>query len=214
MSRHWFKNEIPDWQRALCFLSFEWLSEDGITDEAYCSRWKQEWDSALTSRAHQRRLEYLNPEIRQARQQGQRKYEKGEVAQANRKYRYENDVAFLFKKRLRGRIAVALRNQTKAAKTEELVGCSFDDLRRHLESKFQPGMSWANYGKRGWHVDHIKACYKFPDLGDPKQQRECFHFSNLQPLWWWENLTKDASESGQLRCKIVGYKKRAELLAT
>ena len=44
-------------------------------------------------------------------------------------------------------------------------------------------------GFRGWHIDHIKPCASF-DLTDPKQQQQCFHYSNLQPLWWYDNLSK------------------------
>jgi hypothetical protein len=54
--------------------------------------------------------------------------------------------------------------------------------------RFRPGMTWENYGPV-WHVDHIKPCAKF-DLTDPDQQRACFHFSNLQPLFADENLRK------------------------
>jgi hypothetical protein len=50
-------------------------------------------------------------------------------------------------------------------------------------------MSWDNYGFRGWHIDHKKPCALF-DLSLPEQQRECFHFSNLQPLWAADNLAK------------------------
>jgi len=50
-------------------------------------------------------------------------------------------------------------------------------------------MSWDNYGYRGWHIDHIRPCASF-DLTDPEQQRECFHYTNLQPLWWQDNLRK------------------------
>lgn len=72
----------------------------------------------------------------------------------------------------------------------ELVGCSIDKLKQHLESKFTEGMSWDNYGD--WHVDHIKPCASF-DLSDPEQQRLCFNYKNLQPLWAADNLSKGDS---------------------
>ena len=59
----------------------------------------------------------------------------------------------------------------------------------HLEAQFKPGMTWDNYGLKGWHVDHIRPCASF-DLRDPEQQRRCFHYTNLQPLWAEENLKK------------------------
>jgi len=69
----------------------------------------------------------------------------------------------------------------------KLVGCSIDFLKQHLENKFKPGMSWKNYGK--WHIDHIRPCASF-DLRKPAEQKKCFHYSNLQPLWAKENLVK------------------------
>lgn len=50
-------------------------------------------------------------------------------------------------------------------------------------------MSWENYGVGGWHIDHIIPCASF-ELTDGDEQRKCFHYSNLQPLWWFHNLEK------------------------
>jgi hypothetical protein len=61
-------------------------------------------------------------------------------------------------------------------------------------------MSWATYGFRGWHIDHIRPCAAF-NLSDPEQQKVCFHFSNLQPLWAPENLSKGAT-SKNLKIKV------------
>jgi HNH endonuclease. len=52
-------------------------------------------------------------------------------------------------------------------------------------------MSWDNYGRDGWHIDHIRPCASF-DLTDPEQQRQCFHYTNLQPLWAADNIRKGA----------------------
>ena len=78
------------------------------------------------------------------------------------------------------------------SRTIDFIGCSIDDLKSHLEKQFVDGMSWENYGLHGWHVDHIRPCCSF-DLTDPEQQRECFHYSNLQPLWAKDNLAKGGS---------------------
>jgi hypothetical protein len=94
------------------------------------------------------------------------------------------------KKRLMVRIWIAMKNQSvNATGTFAAVGCSAEHLRAHLESKFEPGMMWNNYGE--WHVDHIRPCASF-DLSDPKQLAECFNWSNLQPLWAKENISKGA----------------------
>ena len=73
--------------------------------------------------------------------------------------------------------------------TIDFIGCSIDDLKSHLEKQFVDGMNWENYGRYGWHVDHIRPCCSF-DLTDPEQQRECFNYTNLQPLWAKDNLAK------------------------
>lgn len=111
-------------------------------------------------------------------------------ARERRKIRRQ-DPAFRFERNLRKRVYSALRGHTiKSDKTTALIGCSFLALRLHLARQFQPGMTWENYGPV-WHVDHIKPCAKF-DLTDPEQQKQCFHFTNLQPLWAVDNLRKGA----------------------
>ena len=67
-----------------------------------------------------------------------------------------------------------------------LIGCSPAELKAHFEAQFEPGMSWGNYGRGGWEIDHIRACAGF-DLTDADQCRACFHYSNLRPLWFKDN---------------------------
>lgn len=88
---------------------------------------------------------------------------------------------------LRRRVHHALKGETKSESTLSLLGCSINYLKEYLESKFQQGMTWDNYGE--WHIDHIKPCSAF-DLSDPVQQKECFAYTNLQPLWAIDNLKK------------------------
>lgn len=91
---------------------------------------------------------------------------------------------------LRSRLQQSIKQNKKWARTMELVGCSVNDLKKHLEAKFVNGMSWENYGRMGWHVDHILPCYSF-DLSKEDEQRKCFHYTNLQPLWAVENCRKN-----------------------
>ena len=90
---------------------------------------------------------------------------------------------------LRARISKAIHGFSKSESTSVLLGCDSDTLRQHLESQFKPGMSWGSYGD--WHVDHIRPCARF-DLSKPEEQRACFHYTNLQPLWAKENIAKGA----------------------
>lgn len=109
------------------------------------------------------------------------------------KNKYRTDPQHKIKILLRGRLGMALKagGVKKAASTLALLGCSLKHLKAHLESLFKPGMAWENHGPI-WHIDHIKPCAKF-DLTDPEQQKICFHWTNLQPLFALENLQKAAS---------------------
>jgi hypothetical protein len=95
----------------------------------------------------------------------------------------------------------ALRSRTRVFKAinrdtvNRLLGCTPDELMNYLEDRFVGGMTWENYGLKGWHIDHIRPCSSF-DLTKEDQQRECFHFTNLQPLWAKDNLRKSGSYDG------------------
>ena len=103
--------------------------------------------------------------------------------------RLKEDPLFRLECNLRSRVKNAVKSNAgeKAFSTIELIGCSVQHLRDHLESQFIDGMSWDNYGE--WHVDHIRPCSSF-NLGDPEEQKKCFHWTNLQPLWALDNIRK------------------------
>lgn len=107
------------------------------------------------------------------------------------KKRHTN-IAFKLRKNLANRIRNSIKKNIKSKKTEELTGCSFEFLKSYLESKWLSGMSWDNYSFRGWHIDHIIPCASF-DLSKSEEQKKCFHYTNLQPLWWQDNLSKNDS---------------------
>ena len=90
---------------------------------------------------------------------------------------------------LRTRLKKALKGSRAAGTTLELLGCSIEQLRAHLEAQFKPGMNWDNWTRDGWHIDHVRPLASF-DLADPEQQRAACHYSNLQPLWAIDNLAK------------------------
>lgn len=91
--------------------------------------------------------------------------------------------------RLRIRLCNALKGNYKSGSAVKDLGCSINELRKYLESKFEPGMSWDNYGFYGWHIDHIKPLSSF-DLTDREQILKACHYTNLQPLWAKDNLSK------------------------
>lgn len=108
------------------------------------------------------------------------------------KYRMDklkNDIEFRLSAILRTRLSTLLRRNKciKYDSTLKLLGCSLEEFKVYMSAKFTIGMSWDNYGD--WHIDHIKPCSKF-DLSIEKEQRICFHYTNLQPLWAIDNLKK------------------------
>jgi hypothetical protein len=116
------------------------------------------------------------------------------------KKRIKEDPAFRIRCNLSTRVRMALKaaGTRKSEKTKELIGCSIEDLKAHLESKFVEDMTWENYGK--WHLDHMKPCATF-NLIDVEEQRKCFHWTNLQPLWAIDNLRKSSRWEGST-CRV------------
>lgn len=96
--------------------------------------------------------------------------------------------------RLRSRLWNALTGQgvRKGTSTEILIGCTIAEARKHIESLFTAGMTWERFLKGEIHIDHKKPCASF-NLSDESEQKKCFHFSNLQPLWERDNLSKSDS---------------------
>ena len=118
------------------------------------------------------------------------KKNKNKIRKRNAEYtinRYHNDPAFKIKMTLSRRMRALIKKD--GSRTVDLIGCSIDDLKKHLEAKFTHGMNWGNYGRNGWHIDHILPCASF-DLTKKKQQKICFHYTNLQPLWEADNIRK------------------------
>jgi len=140
-------------------------------------------------RASKRKYRKNNREKERASQRKRNKRpETKKRVNARRRERRKTDPPFRILCNLRCRLWHALKGKNKSARTMKLVGCSIPHLMDHLEKQFLPGMTWENYGPV-WHVDHMMPCDSF-DLSDPEQQRRSFHYTNLQPLWGPENMSK------------------------
>ena len=142
-----------------------------------------------------------DPEFNKKRKQNHRKWvikNREYSNQRSNKYileRRKRDPDFKIRGNLNSRVRKALKKNSKSNSTMELVGCSMEDLWKHLISNFSEKphkikkvfMSKKNHGL--WHIDHIIPCSAF-DLRCPVQQLACFHYTNLQPLWDYDNLEK------------------------
>ena len=117
------------------------------------------------------------------------------AAARRERLRYQNDPAFkvkhLLRKRLRKLVVGTLKIDRK-----NMTGCTTEHLLSHLEQQFTRGMSWKNQGE--WHIDHILPCSSF-NLLDVEEQKRCFHWTNLRPMWALENISKgDTITNAQL----------------
>jgi len=121
-----------------------------------------------------------------------KKYRSGLKWLLRRRERYKNDQNFRLKSLLRSRFRDALisKNIKKKSHVLELTSCSMDFLKKYLSKQFENGMTWENHGE--WHIDHRKPCASF-DLRNEEEQRKCFHYTNLQPLWGKENKEKGST---------------------
>ncbi len=163
--------------------------QDWITPEMFKKRSKiikenlkklQKTESFKAKRRAKDKLFYSDPKNREHKRQQEIKY---------RKKRRAQDPDFLIKCKIRTRICMALKNKKvkKSLKTVDLIGCSYEFLRMHIERQFKHGMCWNK--KHSFHIDHIRPLSSF-DLTDPEQLKNACHWTNLQPLYPEENMRK------------------------
>lgn len=105
--------------------------------------------------------------------------------------RRARDPLYKLKYTLRFLVWRACRGYGKNGHTEEYIGLPFLDFKKYLESKFLPGMTWENHGNGDgkWNIDHIRPLASF-DLSKEEEKRAASHYTNLQPLWFVDNMAK------------------------
>lgn len=138
------------------------------------------------------------------RDRKKRYYQKDDVKERRKeKHRIKRvtDIQYSIKRRLRFRLKHEInrlrdKKFIKTYSTFDLVGCEFSKLKTHIESLFTEGMTWDKLLNGQIHIDHIKPCKRF-DLSKESEQRKCFHYTNLQPLWEIDNLKKGAKYQEQ-----------------
>lgn len=112
-----------------------------------------------------------------------------EIRNSYDRKKIDSDVNYKLAKNLRNRMRMAIKRRYKSGSAVRDLGCSIDFLKIYLESKFLDGMSWDNWSKTGWHIDHIIPLSSF-DLTNRIDFLKACHYSNLQPLWATDNLSK------------------------
>lgn len=112
-----------------------------------------------------------------------------ELARAHDKKRKQEDINYKLKKLLRNRLYDALKGNYKVGSAVRDLGCTIEQLKLHLEYKFQSGMTWNNWTINGWHIDHIIPLSSF-NLSNKEELLIACNYTNLQPMWAKDNLTK------------------------
>jgi hypothetical protein len=155
-----------------------------LIDSAHSRKWRSE--NTERARGHGRKYYAGNKEKILASHSEYRKNHREET----RIYRREYDRLHPEKRILKNALLQMFdcTSLLKTGRAQSYIGCSPGFLRNYLESLFKPGMSWENYGE--WHVDHIVPLSWFPFDADPSLLFVASHWSNLQPLWGKENMSK------------------------
>jgi lipocalin len=104
--------------------------------------------------------------------------------------RYNNEILYRLMQLLRSAVYRTFKGYSKPDTTMKLLYCTLEQFKSHIEKQFDVGMNWENQGE--WHLDHIKPMNAF-DLLDENEKRYCNHWSNFQPLWGPENISKQDS---------------------
>lgn len=163
----------------------------------YCKTYAHEnWLNNKESKSkYSKEYQTLNKEKQKLYSKKHRQNERG--IETRKKYRkieyklkYGIDIEWTLKLTLRNRLKNAVKNNFQKGKTLEMLGCSIQEFKLYLEKQFDKYMTWGNYGKnKYWEIDHIIPCDLF-NLIDLEQQKQCFHYTNLQPLTIFKNRTK------------------------
>lgn len=161
---------------------------------------KKEYQLIHKEQIRERRRKYYiknRDRIREKVKNYQLKRDKTQYRKYYRKYHLERrkkDINFMLRHRIRNRIFMALKGGYKSAKTMDLLGCSIDQLKEHLNltaiKNGYKNFDINNFNGKQWHIDHVIPCCAF-DLSDPLQQKECFNYKNLQILSAKDNILKN-----------------------
>jgi len=183
-----------------CGTVFNALRKNHKFCSKYCSR--KNWNNNNISHLRKKEKEWRdnNKEKRKIDSKTWREKNKERIKINKQKWHQLNKVRILHERRtdihkrlkhsLRSRLHTALKFNYKTGSAVNDLGCSIEQFKLYLESKWQDGMTWDNYGRDGWHIDHIIPLDAF-DLSNSIELKKACHYTNLQPLWAHDNLSKN-----------------------
>jgi hypothetical protein len=188
--------------------NLEFFDKDKSRSDGYgytCKKCKHEYNKTEKGKNSQKKCYIKNKEkvLRKAKEYYLKNSEKikgrsneyyntnKEIINERRKYyNYKITTDVILRNILRSRIGKIISGEAKGESSAvKDLGCSIKDFKKYLEAKFQPGMTWENRGRYGWHVDHIIPLGTF-NLSNREEFLKACHYTNLQPLWAKDNLKK------------------------
>jgi hypothetical protein len=107
------------------------------------------------------------------------------------RHKKQNNIGYRLICYLRSRNSDILKNISKPIHAKDGIGCSIDELKRHIEKQFLPGMTWDNWGNGDgkWNIDHIKP-FCLCNKNNIEEILNNNHYTNLRPMWWKENISR------------------------
>ncbi len=107
------------------------------------------------------------------------------------KDKYKTNLFFKINSIISKSINRGIKNIKEGKSWKDILPYTVNELMNHLESKFEKDMSWENYGKDGWHIDHVIpiSLFKYNSYNHPAF-KACWSLKNLQPMWCDENYSK------------------------
>lgn len=172
--------------KLICEFSYSSRNKNGLRAE--CKECQKKYYIINSEKLKKRRVDRYYEDTEKEQKRIKTYYQKNKEEIINKlKIKKRENVTLRMLSNLRSRIVqfVKSKNIHKDNKTLDLVGCSTDFLREHLEKQFTDGMSWDNYGS--WHIDHI---IPLSSANNSEEMNKLCHYSNLQPLWAYDNLRK------------------------
>ena len=148
------------------------------------------FDSDYKRLYYQKNKEIIKKRVREYNKKNKKIVNK--LKREYRKRRMKRDPQYRARTNLRKALRMAIKKLggKKCYKFSKLLGCSYEQFSSHIESQFNEGMTWDNYGE--WHIDHIRPMASF-NLLEGGEQLKCCHYTNLQPLWAKDNIAKGDS---------------------
>jgi hypothetical protein len=205
----------------ICSAQFESNYRHAKTCSDECSKTlkplnRKRWVDKNRDYFNQYKREYHKTKDKEKMRERTRKYRRSEqgrkVRKAQQKRRLVRDPLYRAKRSLRKRLW-EYKQRLGTMSMSASIGCTWDEFKTHIESKFYHNtetgevMSWDNYGKGGWEIDHIEPLCIATNVSDLERLS---HYTNLQPLWAKDNNSKSLDDL-RLKSEIIKTKNEEEL---